>query len=55
MKSGLKRSRMNNNNNNNHNHNYNKILKSDWLSTAPILALIGQFDRTVRAFTRALK
>ena len=33
MKSGLKRSRMNNNNNNN-NHNYNKILKSDWLSTA---------------------
>ena len=54
MKSGLKRSRMNNNNNNN-NHNYNKILKSDWLSTALISALIGQFDRTVRAFTRALK
>ena len=55
MKSGLKRSRMNNNNNNNHNHNYNKILKSDWLSTALISALIEQFDRTVRAFTRALK
>ena len=55
MKSGLKRSRMNNNNNNNHNHNYNKILKSDWLSTALISALIGQFDRTVRAIMRALK
>ena len=27
-----------------YNHNYNKILKSDWLSTA----LIGQFNRTVR-------
>ena len=40
MKSGLKRSRMNNNNNNNHNHNYNKILKSDWLSTALISAFI---------------
>ena len=24
------------------NHNYNKILKSDWLSTVLILALIGQ-------------
>ena len=31
-----------------HNHNYNKILKSDWLSTALISALIGQFNRTVR-------
>ena len=30
------------------NHNYNKILKSDWLSTALISALIGQFNRTVR-------
>ena len=29
-------------------HNYNKILKSDWLSTALILALIGQFNWTVR-------
>ena len=38
----------NNNNNNNNNHNYNKIVKSDWLSTALISALIGQFNRTVR-------
>ena len=37
------------------NHNYNKIVKSDWLSTAPISALIGQFYWTVRAITRALK
>ena len=37
------------------NHNYNKILKSDWLSTLLISALIGQFNRTVRAITRALK
>ena len=29
------------------NHNYNKIVKSDWLSTALISALIGQFNRTV--------
>ena len=35
------------------NHNCNKIVKSDWLSTAPISALIGQFNRTVRAITRA--
>ena len=35
------------------NHNYNKILKSDWLSTALISALIGQFNWTVRAITRA--
>ena len=33
---------------NDSNHNYNKIVKSDWLSTALISALIGQFDRTVR-------
>ena len=33
---------------NSNNHNYNKILKSDWLSTALISALIGQFNRTVR-------
>ena len=55
----------NNNNNNNNNHNYNKILKSDWLSTALISALIGQLNRTVlvislsnwtvRAITCALK
>ena len=42
------------------NHNYNKILNSDWLSTALILALIGQYasclsNWTVRAITRALK
>ena len=48
------------NNYNNHNHNYNKIVKSDWLSTALISALIGQFNRTVsnwtvRAITRVLK
>ena len=30
-----------------YNHNYNKIVKSDWLSTALISALIGQFNRTV--------
>ena len=33
------------------NHNYNKIVKSDWLSTALISALIGQFNRTVRVLT----
>ena len=33
----------NNDNNRNHNHNYNKIVKSDWLSTALISALIGQY------------
>ena len=38
-----------------YNRNYNKILKSDWLSTVLISALIGQFNRTVRAITRALK
>ena len=42
----------NNNNNNNNNHNYNKILKSDWLSTALISALIGQFNRTVRVMPK---
>jgi len=31
-----------------YNHNYNKIVKSDWQSTALISALIGQFNRTVR-------
>ena len=31
------------------NHNYNKILKSDWLSTALITALIEQLNGTVRA------
>ena len=28
------------------NQNYNKILESDWLSTGPIWALIGQFNWT---------
>ena len=28
------------------NHNYDKILKSDWLSTVLILALMEQCDRT---------
>ena len=32
----------NNNDDNNNNHNYNKIIKTDWLSTALISALIGQ-------------
>ena len=30
------------------NHNYDKILKSDWLSTVLILALMEQCDRTGR-------
>ena len=34
------------------NHNYNKILKSDWRSTALISAVIGQFDRTVRVMPK---
>ena len=34
------------------NHNYNKIVKSDWLSTALISALIGQFIRTVRVMPK---
>ena len=48
-----------------YNHNYNKIVKSDWLSTALISALIldsliGQYasclsNWTVHAITRALK
>ena len=42
----------NKNNNNNNNHNYNKIVKSDWLSTALISALIGQFNRTVRVMPK---
>ena len=29
------------------NHNYNKIVKSDWLSTALISALIGQSVRVM--------
>ena len=29
------------------NHNYNKIVKSDWLSTVLISALVGQCNRTV--------
>ena len=34
------------------NHNYNKIVKSDWLSTALISALIGQFNRAVRVMPK---
>jgi len=34
------------------NHNYNKIVKSDWLSTALISALIRQFNRTVRVMPK---
>ena len=34
------------------NHNYNKILKSDWFSTALISALIEQFNRTVRVMPK---
>ena len=37
---------------NKYNHNYNKIVKSDWLSTALISALIGQFNRTVRVMPK---
>ena len=46
-----------------YNHNYNEIVKSDWLSTALISALIGKLlgqyasclsNWTVRAITRAL-
>ena len=36
------------------NHNYNKIVKSDWLSTALILALIGQFKGAMSAGEHAL-
>ena len=42
----------NNDDDNNNNHNYNKILKSDWFSTALISALIGQFNRTVRVMPK---
>ena len=34
------------------NHNYNKIVKSEWLSTALISVLIGQFNRTVRVMPK---
>ena len=43
------------NNNNNNNNNYNKILKSDWFSTALISALIGQFNWTVIASEKILE
>ena len=39
-------------NNNHHHHNHNNIVKSDWLSTALISALIGQFKRTVRVMPK---
>ena len=32
--------------------NYNKIVKTDWLSTALISALIGQFNRAVRVMPK---
>ena len=35
-----------------YNHNYNKTVKFDWLSTALISALIGQFNRTVRVMPK---
>ena len=35
-----------------YNHNYNKIVKSDWLSTALISALIWQFKKTVRVMPK---
>ena len=34
------------------NHNYNKIVKSDWLSTTLISALIGQLNRTVHVMPK---
>ena len=34
------------------NHNYNKLVKSDWLSTALISALSGLFNRTVRVMPK---
>ena len=34
------------------NHNYNKMVKYDWLSTALISALIGQFNRKVRVMPK---
>ena len=41
-----------NNHNNHNNHKYNKILKSDWLSTVLISALIGQLNSTVRVIPK---
>ena len=38
--------------NNLSNHNYNKIVKSDWVSTALISALIREFKRTVRVMPK---
>ena len=55
MKSIVKEKRKINNDNdddNNNHHHYNKIVKSDWLSTALISALIGQFNRTVRVMPK---
>ena len=34
------------------NHNYKKVRKSDWLSTTLILALIEQFNWTVRVMPK---
>ena len=33
-------------------YDYDYIVKSDWLSTALISALIGHFDRTVRVMPK---
>ena len=33
---------------------YNKIVKADWVSTALISALIGQFNRTVHILPKQL-
>ena len=52
LNENLKYNNSNYNNNNHHHHNYNKIVKSDWLSTALISALIGQFNRTVRVMPK---
>ena len=38
----------------NHNYRNNKILKSDWLSTVLISALIGQCNRTDRVIPEGL-
>ena len=38
----------------NHNYHNNKILKSDWLSTVLISALIGQCNRTDRVIPEGL-
>ena len=51
-KCGVKRSRLGSLQCFKYNHNYNKIVKSDWRSTALISALIGQFNRKVRVMPK---